>query len=60
MYISCGITGEEGKAVWKFLVYDSNYRKLGANKATWKAHRAKLLSNFKIKYPARYQELYEH
>jgi len=54
----CNIANEEGKAVWKFLVYDSNKRKLGANKAAWKAHRQKLLAEFKEKYPQRYQELY--
>ena len=54
----CNITNEEGKAVWKFLVYDSNRRKLGAKKAAWKAHRQKLLAEFKEKYPKRYQELY--
>ena len=55
----CGITPEEGKAVWGFLVYDSNQRKVGKNKAAWKTHRTKLLENFKQKHPARYQELYE-
>jgi hypothetical protein len=54
----CNITNEEGKAVWKFLVYDSTKRKLGASKAAWKAHRSKLLADFKTKYPARYKELY--
>ncbi len=54
----CGITPEEGKAVWGFLVYDSNQRKAGKNKAAWMAHRKKLLEEFKAKYPARYTELY--
>ncbi len=54
----CGITPEEGKAVWGFLVYDSNQRKAGKNKAAWAAHRKKLLEDFKAKYPARYTELY--
>jgi mono/diheme cytochrome c family protein len=55
----CGITSEEGKAVWGFLVYDSNQRKVGKNKAAWKAHRTKLLADFKAQYPERYKELYE-
>ncbi len=55
----CEITPAEGKAVWAFLVHDSNQRKAGKNKAAWKAHREKLLSEFKAKYPARYKELYE-
>jgi mono/diheme cytochrome c family protein len=55
----CDISEAEGKLVWGFLVYDSNQRKLGKNKAAWKAHRAKLLADFKAKYPARYKELYE-
>ena len=55
----CGITPEEGKAVWGFLVYDSNQRKIGKNQAAWKAHRTKILEEFKKKHPARYKELYE-
>lgn len=55
----CGITEDEGKAVYQFLRYDSNQRKVGKNKASWKAHREKLLADFKAKYPERYKELYE-
>lgn len=55
----CGITEAEGKAVYQFLRYDSNQRKTGKNKAAWKAHREKLLADFKVKYPERYKELYE-
>ena len=55
----CGITEEEGKAVYNFLRYDSNQRKTGKNQAAWKAHRSKLLADFKAKFPARYKELYE-
>lgn len=55
----CEISPAEGKAVWAFLVYDSNQRKVGKNKAAWKAHREKLLNEFKEKHPARYKELYE-
>lgn len=55
----CEITPDEGKAVYRFLVHDSNVRKAGKNKAAWKAHREKLLADFKAKYPERYKELYE-
>ena len=55
----CEITEAEGKAVYQFLRYDSNQRKVGKNKASWKAHREKLLADFKAKYPERYKELYE-
>jgi mono/diheme cytochrome c family protein len=55
----CDISSDQGKAVYKFLVYDSNQRKAGKNKAAWKTHREKLLAEFKQKYPARYIELYE-
>jgi mono/diheme cytochrome c family protein len=54
----CEISSEEGKAVWGFLVYDSNQRKAGKGKAAWKVHRSKLLEEFKAKYPERYKELY--
>lgn len=54
----CGITPEEGKAVYKLLVHDSVQRKSGKNAAAWKAHRQKLLDEFKAKNPARYTELY--
>jgi len=54
----CDISVEEGKAVYKFLVYDSNQRKIGARKAAWKTQRQKLLDEFKAKHPARYDELY--
>jgi hypothetical protein len=55
----CDITPEEGKAVYRFLVYDSEQRKSGKNTAAWKTQREKLLADFKVKFPARYKELYE-
>ncbi|HNI57665.1 MAG TPA: hypothetical protein PKZ00_08780 [Elusimicrobiota bacterium] len=55
----CDISDVEGKAVYRFLVYDSEQRKSGKNAAAWKTHREKLLADFKAKYPARYKELYE-
>ena len=55
----CEISKEEGKAVYRFLAYDSQQRKSGKNKAAWKAQREKLLADFKAQYPARYKELYE-
>jgi len=53
----CSITKAEGKAIWQFLSYDSEKRKKGPNLAAWKAHREKLVAEFKTKYPARYEEL---
>jgi hypothetical protein len=55
----CEISDAEGKAVYKFLAYDSQQRKAGKNKAAWKTHREKLLADFKAKNPSRYKELYE-
>lgn len=55
----CNIDKAAGKKIWEFLVYDSEKRKLGANAKKWEAHRKKLLSDFKAKYPARYKELSE-
>lgn len=54
----CTVTPDDGKKIWKFLSHDSRARKLGANKASWKAHREKLLADFKAKFPKRYEELY--
>jgi hypothetical protein len=55
----CDISNDEGRAVYKFLSYDSQQRKAGKNKAAWKAQREKLLSDFKVNHPARYKELYD-
>jgi mono/diheme cytochrome c family protein len=55
----CEITEPEGKAVYRFLAYDSQQRKAGKSKAAWKSHREKLLADFKAKNPSRYKELYE-
>jgi hypothetical protein len=55
----CNISPVEGKKVLKFLTYDSEKRKTGANAAAWAEHRRKLLADFKAKYPDRYRELYE-
>lgn len=53
-----GIKSKEGKAIWQFLVFDSEQRKLGKNRKKWEKHRQKLLSEFKKKYPERYQDIY--
>ncbi len=53
----CKIEKDEGKKIWQFLVADSAKRKLGANAKKWEAHRRKLLSEFRQKYPERYKEL---
>lgn len=55
----CTVTSDDGKKIWKFLSHDSRARKLGASKASWKAHREKLLADFKVKFPKRYEELYK-
>jgi len=49
-------TAEAGK-IYKFLVYDSARRKIGANAEKWKAHREKLINELKTKNPKRYEEL---
>ncbi len=54
----CTVTPDDGKKIWAFLSYDGRVRKFGKNKAAWKAHREKLLADFKVKYPKRYEELY--
>ena len=54
----CTVGKDDGKKIWAFLAHDSRARKTGANKAAWKAHREKLLSDFKAKYAKRYEELY--
>ena len=59
----CGVEGggkmtkEEAGKIYKFLAYDGQKRKLGANAEKWKAHRAKLVGELKAKKPARYDEL---
>ncbi|MBI3547688.1 MAG: hypothetical protein HY078_01425 [Elusimicrobia bacterium] len=53
----CKVDKAEGQKIWKFLVFDGNKRKVGANFEKWKAHRKKLVEEFKTKYPKRYEEL---
>lgn len=52
----CRIESAEGKLIWRFLVEDGK-RKTGPNAAAWKAHRRRLLSEFKARHPKRYDEL---
>jgi len=54
----CTVTKQNGKFIWTFLSHDSRARKLGKNKATWKAHRQKLLARIKNEHPERYKALY--
>jgi hypothetical protein len=54
----CAISTEEGKKIWAFLSFDSVQRKTGANAAAWKAHRSRLLEDFKAAHPDRYKTLY--
>ncbi len=59
----CGVdvgghmTKEEAAKIYKFLVYDGQRRKLGANAEKWKAHREELIGKLKTEKPARYEEL---
>ncbi len=55
----CDILSVEGKSIWKFFVHDSKVRKTGDAEAKWAAHRKRLLTDFKQKYPARHHELYD-
>jgi hypothetical protein len=55
----CDIDRDQQREVWRFLTYDSEHRKTGANAAAWAAHRRKLLADFKKSHPDRYRELYE-
>ena len=55
----CTVSKDDGKKIWAFLAHDSRVRKIGAKKGEWKAHREKLLADFKTKFPKRYEELYE-
>ncbi len=54
----CGISNKDGKAIYEFLVYDSQKRKI-SRKVQWKAHRLKLLKKFKKEHPDRYTLLFE-
>lgn len=53
----CGISNKDGKAIFEFLAYDSQQRKVGDKKG-FKAHRLKLLTDFKAKFPDRYKLLF--
>lgn len=59
----CGVdvgghmTKEEAAKIYKFLVYDGQRRKLGANAEKWKKHREELIGKLKTEKPARYEEL---
>ena len=55
----CAIAEPDAKKIFKFLVEDSKRRKTGAGAAAWAQHRRKLLADFRVKYPARYKELFE-
>jgi hypothetical protein len=50
---------KDGKAIFEFLTYDSEVRKI-KRKAEFKAHRLKLLKEFKAKFPERYTLLFEN
>lgn len=50
--------GKDGKIIYEFLAYDSKVRKTGANAKAWREHRAKLLHEFKEKYPESYNTVF--
>ncbi|MBI3553404.1 MAG: hypothetical protein HY077_12990 [Elusimicrobia bacterium] len=50
--------GKDGKQIFEFLVFDSKARKTGANAKAWREHRARLLHDFKEKYPAAYETVF--
>jgi hypothetical protein len=50
--------GKDGKQIFDFLVYDSKIRKMGANAKAWREQRAKLLHDFKEKYPSSYDTVF--
>jgi len=52
------ITTSEAVQIWAFLVYDGKARKIGDRAAEWRAHRVRLLQDFRRVAPARYQERY--
>lgn len=54
----CKLKPKEARAVWEFLVYDGQHRKLGESRKSWREHREKLLAAFKEKHPQRYEMLY--
>ncbi len=54
----CPVKPADGKQIWAFLVHDSKTRKTGAAAGSWRAHRAKLLADFKKDYPDVYAQLY--
>lgn len=53
------ISPTEARTIWKFLTYDSEVRKTGANIKSWARHRMALLQEFKAKYPEQYKAQYE-
>lgn len=54
----CPVQGEDGKKIWQFLAYDSKMRKTGANREAWKAHRQKLIDDFKNNYHEAYEKVF--
>jgi hypothetical protein len=50
---------DDAKAIWGFLVYDSQVRKTDAQAEAWARFRKSLLEEFKSKYPKLYQQRYE-
>ena len=54
----CPVKGDDGRKIWEFLVYDSKFRKTGANAKAWAAHRRKLLHEFEEHHKESYKKLF--
>ena len=54
----CPVQGEDGKKIWQFLAYDSRIRKTGAQRQAWKAHRKKLVDDFRTNYHETYEKIF--
>lgn len=52
------ITRDDAKAIYQFLVYDSQTRKTGPQAAAWAAFRQTLLKEYQQKYPKQYAQRY--
>ena len=52
------ITRNDAKAIYQFLVYDSQTRKTGPQAVAWEAFRKQLLKEYQQKYPKQYAQRY--
>ena len=52
------ISRNDAKAIYQFLVFDSQTRKTGPQAASWDAFRKQLLEEYQQKYPKQYAQRY--